>query len=67
MNDQRETTLDDLLNEPIIKTVMARDGVRGADIRQLLERVRARREELLIAAASQASQLSGARGSCHLL
>ena len=67
MNDQRETTLDDLLNEPIIKTVMARDGVRGSDIRQLLERARARREEQLIAAASQASQLQITRGSCHLL
>jgi hypothetical protein len=67
MNDQRETTLDDLLNEPIIKTVMARDGVRGSDIRQLLERVRVRREEQLIAAATQASQIRAARGSCHLL
>ena len=67
MNDQRETTLDELLNEPIIKTVMARDGVRGSDIRQLLERARARREEQLLAAATQASQLRTARGSCHLL
>jgi hypothetical protein len=45
MNDQREPMLEDLLKEPIIISVMARDGVRAADIRHLLERVRARREQ----------------------
>ena len=44
MADQREATLDELLNEPIILTVMASDGVRGADIRRLMQRVRAREE-----------------------
>ena len=45
MNEQREPMLEDLLKEPIIISVMARDGVRAADIRHLLERVRARREQ----------------------
>ena len=66
MTEQREITLDELLDEPIIKSVMARDGVHGADIRRLMERVRMRREEQLLAAASQASQVRAARGSCHL-
>ena len=66
MTEQREITLDELLDEPIIKTVMARDGVQGSDIRRLMERVRMRREEQFLAAASQASQVRAARGSCHL-
>jgi hypothetical protein len=64
--NQREATLDDLLNEPIIMTVMARDGVRGADIRRLLQRVRDRRDQNLIAAASEASQATASHGACHL-
>ena len=66
MTEQREITLDELLDEPIIKTVMARDGVQGSDIRRLLERVRLRRDEQLLAAATQAIQLRAARGSFHL-
>jgi hypothetical protein len=45
MTEHREPTLEDLLSEPIIRTVMASDGVRGADIRRLLQRVRARDEQ----------------------
>ena len=66
MTDHREATLDELLNEPIIMSVMARDGVHGADIRRLFERVRDRREKNLIAAASEASlQQAASRGACH--
>ena len=67
MTEQHETTLDELLDEPIIKSVMARDGVLSSDIRRLMERVRLRREEQLLAAATQASQVRAARGSCHLV
>jgi hypothetical protein len=67
MTEQREITLDELLDEPIIKSVMARDGVQGSDIRRLMERVRLRREEQqLLSAATQANQLRAARGSRHL-
>ena len=66
MTEQHEITLDELLDEPIIKTVMARDGVAGSDIRRLMERVRLRREEQLLPAVMQASQVRAARGSCHL-
>ena len=66
MTEQNEITLDELLDEPIIKSVMARDGVLGSDIRRLMERARQRREEQLLAAATQASQVRAARGSCHL-
>jgi hypothetical protein len=37
MTDQREATLDELLSEPIILKVMARDGVRAEDIRHLVQ------------------------------
>ena len=36
MADQREPTLDELLREPIIRKVMARDGVQPDYIRSLL-------------------------------
>ena len=45
MAEQREATLDELLSEPIILTVMASDGVRSSDIRRLMRRVRAREEQ----------------------
>jgi hypothetical protein len=66
MTEQHEITLDELLDEPIIKTVMARDGVLGSDIRRLMERVRLRREDQLFAAATKASQVRAASGSCRL-
>lgn len=37
-----ETTLEEILNEPIIQQVMARDGVRSDDIVRLLRRARMR-------------------------
>jgi hypothetical protein len=40
--DQREATLNELLSEPIIRKVMARDGVRPIDIRNLLQQANAR-------------------------
>ena len=33
---EREATLDELSSEPIIRKVMASDGVRAADVRRLL-------------------------------
>lgn len=44
MAEQREATLDELLSEPIIMSVMACYGVRAADIRQLVRNVSAREE-----------------------
>ena len=43
MMDQREATLDELLSEPIIRKVMARDGVRASDIRRLMRQAKVRR------------------------
>ena len=34
---EREATLDELLSEPIIRKVMASDGVRAADVRRLVQ------------------------------
>lgn len=54
MIDQREPTLKELLNEPIIRQVMKRDGVRAEDIHRLMEAARARTSgERQVAVASQ--------------
>ena len=42
MIDLREATLEELLSEPIIQKVMASDGVRADDIRQLMKQVSTR-------------------------
>jgi len=42
---KKEQTLDDLLDDPMIQLVMARDGWRGEDVRTLLQRAR-RADEL---------------------
>lgn len=39
MADLREATLEDLLSDPVIMAVMASDGVRADDIRQLMKQV----------------------------
>lgn len=38
----RELTLDDLLNAPIVRLLMHRDGVEAHEIRALIETIRAR-------------------------
>ena len=43
MMDQREATLDDLLSEPIIRKVMASDGVRASYIRRLMRQAKVRK------------------------
>lgn len=40
MYDRRDPTLSELLDEPIIKAVMARDGISRESIHALIERVR---------------------------
>jgi hypothetical protein len=42
MTDNREATLDELLSEPIIRKVMARDGFSADDIRHLVRQAHAR-------------------------
>lgn len=42
MMDQREPTLEDILNEPIIRQVMLSDGVSADDIRLLMRTAAAR-------------------------
>ncbi len=39
-----DPTIDELLGEPIIRTLMARDGVRAEEIRVLMDRAQARAE-----------------------
>ena len=36
----RHTTLDELLNDPLVQLVMARDNVRPEELRRSLERAR---------------------------
>lgn len=58
MAEQREPTLEDLLSEPIIRSVMASDGVRSADIRRLLWHVRAREKQASHLPAGELGQLT---------
>jgi hypothetical protein len=39
-------TLDELLDDPIIQLIMARDNVRPEEVRKLMERARHRRSSL---------------------
>lgn len=41
------TTLDELLNDPMVQLVMKRDGVRPEQLRSMLERVEARSKEAI--------------------
>ena len=40
--DRKEATLDELLAEPIVQKVMARDGVEASAVRRLAREVRER-------------------------
>jgi hypothetical protein len=40
--DRKEATLDELLAEPIVQKIMARDGVEASAIRRLAREVRER-------------------------
>lgn len=42
MTEGKMTILDELLSDPMIKLVMARDSVRAEDFREMLERDRKR-------------------------
>jgi hypothetical protein len=54
MTYQGEPTLDELLSDPMILSVMARDGIRDADIRRLFLQVRIRQERGLRKLAGEA-------------
>ncbi|MDH6230654.1 hypothetical protein M2281_001226 [Mesorhizobium soli] len=54
MADWNEATLEDLLSDPIILKVMARDGVRADEVRYLVEQATNRTLEKQAALLSQA-------------
>ncbi len=61
MAEWNEATLEDLLSEPIILKVMARDGVRVDEVRNLVEQVSIRTMERQAALLSQArANMAGA-------
>ena len=45
MTEGTMTVLDELLDDPMVQMVMARDSVRPEDLRQMLERHRVRAAE----------------------
>ncbi|BCH22540.1 hypothetical protein [Mesorhizobium sp. L-8-3] len=67
---QREPTLDELLNEPIIRQVMIADGHEPDDIRLLMRKVgggldrRASGQAKLAAGIMQSRGISGGAGGC---
>ncbi|WP_181708422.1 hypothetical protein [Chthonobacter rhizosphaerae] len=50
-----EPTLTDLLDEPIVRLVMASDGVEPGDVRALMNRIAARRRAGKVAAGGVAA------------
>ena len=40
MTEEREPTLEDVLSDPVVRALMARDRVDAEDVRALLERLR---------------------------
>jgi hypothetical protein len=52
----REPTLDEILNEPIIRKVMAVDGYTADDIRYLIRQAGARKPFMKILKPSRANQ-----------
>jgi hypothetical protein len=47
MSEETTTVLDELLSDPMVQMVMARDQVRPEELRQMLEQDRNRAEEKL--------------------
>ncbi|PSH62915.1 hypothetical protein CU102_24535 [Phyllobacterium brassicacearum] len=47
MAEYREPTLDELLTEPMIRQVMASDGVDSAEIRALMSRMHSRQSWIM--------------------
>ncbi|MGH7004449.1 MAG: hypothetical protein ACREIP_10925 [Alphaproteobacteria bacterium] len=62
--DNQEPTLDELLNEPIIRLVMARDGVRSADVRATMALARRRALTARAVAAEDWSAAYVSAGRC---
>jgi hypothetical protein len=47
MSEGTTTVLDELLDDPMVQMVMARDSVRPEELRQMLERHRAEEKQLV--------------------
>lgn len=58
-----EATLEDLLAEPIVRMLMARDGVAESDLRALLARVSKRRCGCDVASPDHPGETSPTRGA----
>jgi hypothetical protein len=54
-------TLDELLNDPLVQLVMARDNVRPEELRQLIERARRQQPSL---PPHMISETARTRGIC---
>jgi hypothetical protein len=67
MTYQGEPTLDELLNDPMILSVMARDGIRDADIRRLFLQARIRQERNLRNIAIEGLEPGPSQSECRLL
>ncbi|MDW6020320.1 hypothetical protein SAZ10_00935 [Mesorhizobium sp. BAC0120] len=52
-------TLDELLDDPMIQLVMARDNVRPEEVRQLMERARQRQPSLPPHAIREGARMRG--------
>ena len=67
MHYQAEPTLDELLNDPMILSVMARDGIRDADIRRLFLQAQVRQQRNLRNLAGEGLEFDRTARECNLL
>ena len=65
MTEGKTTTLDELLGDPMVQMVMARDGVRPEDLRDMLERDRRRFAEKRMVPAAHVIAACEAGSPCY--
>lgn len=65
MTEGKTTVLDELLGDPMVQMVMARDGVRPEDLRDMLERDRRRLSEKRMILPAHVIAACQAGSLCH--
>ena len=65
MTEGTTTVLDELLDDPMVRMVMARDSVRPEELRQMLERDRARAIETRLVPPAHVIASCQARHLCY--
>lgn len=65
MTEGKTTKLDELLSDPMVQMVMARDSVRPEELRRMLEQARSRAEEKRLVPPAHVIASCQARSLCY--